>query len=159
MVIVGAGAAGASAAVALRDNGWGGDIIVLGGEAHAPYERPPLSKAVITDGGEAVLPLLGAGARFAELAIDHRAGALAIRIDAERHEVHVEGGPPLPYHRLLLATGARPRKLSAPGHGQVRYLRDFADALVLRAAFVPGARIAIVGGGFIGLDTWRPCCC
>lgn len=161
MIIVGAGAAGASAAVALRDNGWGGDIVVLSGEAHAPYERPPLSKAVITDGGEAILPLLGAGARFAELAIDHRAGVHAIRIDAQRHEVHVEGAP-LAYERLLLATGARPRKLTVPGHGHVRYLRDFADALALRAAFVPGARIAIVGGGFIGLElaaSARACGC
>ena len=152
MVIIGAGAAGASAAVALRDNGWGGDIVVLGGETHAPYERPPLSKSVITENKAAVLPLLGAGARFVELGIEYRAGALATRIDAERHEVHVEGCSPLSYGCLLLATGARPRKLSAAGSGQVRYLRDFADALALRAAFVPGARIVIVGGGFIGLE-------
>ena len=162
MVIVGAGAAGASAAVALRDNGWVGDIVVLSSEAYAPYERPPLSKAVITDGGAAVLPPLGAGARFAELGIDHRAGVHAIRIDAERHEVQVEGGPPLAYARLLLATGARPRKLTIPGHAQARYLRDFDDALALRAAFVPGARIAIIGGGFIGLElaaSARACGC
>lgn len=147
MVIVGAGECGARAALALRENGWAGPVTLIGGEAHAPYERPPLSKAVLTD-ADAPTP------RSCPLPddVDVRVDAVATRIDRDRHEVVLADGRRVGYARLLVATGANARRLPVPGAHRVRYLRTFADARALRDELRPGARVGVVGGGFIGLE-------
>lgn len=153
-VIVGAGEAGARAAGALREKGHAGPVILIGDEPHGPYERPPLSKAVMTD--EAVgLPLFILDeAKLAAQSIMHLARVRATRIDAVAHSVALDDGRAIPYSKLLIATGAAPRKLPTPGAtaDTVFYLRTFADALAMREMLKPGSRLAVIGGGFIGLE-------
>jgi 3-phenylpropionate/trans-cinnamate dioxygenase ferredoxin reductase subunit len=154
IVIVGAGLAGARAAQALRACGHAGAVTLLGAESTVPYDRPPLSKAVLCgtqDEAECVLlaPELAASQR-----IDLRTGAAVVSIDRAAHTVTLANGEVLPYDRLLLATGAEPRRLSVRGAELpgVHYLRTLEDARELREALQPGRRLAIVGGGFIGLE-------
>lgn len=152
MVIVGAGEAGARAATALREEGWDGPVTLVGGEVHPPYERPPLSKAALLAEAEPVATTVLDHDRAAALGIDLVLGIEAAAIDRAARAVILADGRTLPYSRLLLATGARPRRLTLPGHEQVLYLRRFDDALALRPLLRPGARLAIIGGGFIGLE-------
>jgi len=154
MVIVGAGECGARAALTLREQGWDGNLTLIGEELLPPYERPPLSKAVmVTDPEPAPAhPLTEQGAQ--EKRIDLIRGARVARVDRDTHEIVFDDDRRLAYRKLLLATGARPRKLMVEGADadSVLYLRTFADARVLRAKLSPGARLCIIGGGFIGLE-------
>jgi 3-phenylpropionate/trans-cinnamate dioxygenase ferredoxin reductase subunit len=154
MVIVGAGECGARAALILREQGWQGGITLIGEETLPPYERPPLSKAVmVTDPEPApVHPLTAEIAR--EKRIELMSGVRVTRIDRAAHEITVGDGRRIPYTKLLLATGAQPRKLTVEGAepGNIHYLRSFADARALRAKLLPGTRLCIIGGGFIGLE-------
>ncbi len=152
MVIVGAGETGARAAAALRENGWDGAITLVGDEEHPPYERPPLSKAVMHAEAPPAVPRIGHTLRFDELEIAHDIGARAIAIDRVRHLLYLADGRTLPYGKLLIATGAKPRRLNVPGGDALLYLRTFADALALRAHLEPGRRLAVIGGGFIGME-------
>ncbi len=151
MVIIGAGEAGTAAAIALRDGGYVHDIILTGAEQHAPYERPPLSKHVITHEGEVFLPHISVAAKFAELNIIHVQQAV-VDINPATKTTRCATGRELAYTKLLIATGANPRKLTLPGAEHVAYLRTFSDALALRAAFQPGRQVVVIGGGFIGLE-------
>ena len=150
IVIIGAGKAGATAALALRQGGYTGAVTLLGAEPHAPYDRPPLSKAALLEQE----PPSPAWVLTPELAaaqnISLRRGAEVIGIAPPARRVHLAGGTSLPYDKLLLATGAAPRRL--PGAEGVLYLRNYEDALALRARLVPQSRVAIIGGGFIGLE-------
>lgn len=154
IVIVGAGHAGGTAAAMLRQFGHEGPITLIGEEPVAPYQRPPLSKAWLKgEAGEEDLLLKGEGF-YAEHSIDLRCGALATAIDRQGKAVELEGGERVPYDILILATGARPRKLTIPGcelEG-VFELRSAADAEALKAALTPGKRLAVIGGGYIGLE-------
>jgi 3-phenylpropionate/trans-cinnamate dioxygenase ferredoxin reductase subunit len=154
MVIVGAGQAGGRAALTLRAAGHDGPIVLLGAEAVAPYERPPLSKEFLR--GERTLDTftLAGPAALAAAAIDFRPATAVTAIDRRRGTVSLADGETLAYARLLLATGRAPRRLplAAGLESVVHLLRDLNDALALRARLVPGARLAIVGGGFIGLE-------
>ena len=152
MVIVGAGEAGASAALALREKGWTGAITLIGEQPHAPYELPPLSKAVMTAAGEPSMPTILDESRMREKAISFRPSSCVTSINAEKRCVLVENGTPIPYQKLLIATGARARPLAAAGSAAVLYLRSYADAQKIRARLLPGAHIGIIGGGFIGLE-------
>ncbi|WP_306770204.1 NAD(P)/FAD-dependent oxidoreductase [Mycobacterium sp. KBS0706] len=152
MVIVGAGEAGARAATALREEGWDGPVTLVGGEVHPPYERPPLSKAALLAEAEPAATTVLDHDRAAALGIDLILGTEVTAIDRAARAVALADGRTLPYSRLLLATGARPRRLTLPGHEQVLYLRRFDDALALRPLLRPGMRLAIIGGGFIGLE-------
>lgn len=152
MVIVGAGEAGARAATALREEGWDGPVILVGGEVHPPYERPPLSKAVLLAEAEPVATTVLDRDRAAALGIDLILRTEVAAIDRAACTVALADGRTLPYSRLLLATGARPRRLTLPGHEQALYLRRFDDALALRPLLRPGVRLAVIGGGFIGLE-------
>ncbi len=152
MVIVGAGEAGASAALALRDKGWTGGITLIGEQPHAPYELPPLSKAVMTAAAEPSVPTTLSESRMREKAIDFVISSPAASIDTGEHCVVLDSGESNPYRKLLLATGARPRPLSEAGSADILYLRSFADAQAIRARLLPGAHIGIIGGGFIGLE-------
>ncbi|HEX8044473.1 NAD(P)/FAD-dependent oxidoreductase [Rhizobium sp.] len=151
-VIVGAGECGARAAFALREKGFEGDITLIGGEPVAPYERPPLSKEGLAHAAEP--KFVAALERYAEQRIDLRLGIDVIDIDPTAKVVTLAGGEDLGYDKLLLATGASARAF--PGLGatseRVRALRTHADACALRSALHPGQHIAIIGGGFIGLE-------
>ncbi|HWA50085.1 MAG TPA: FAD-dependent oxidoreductase [Dongiaceae bacterium] len=154
MVIVGAGECGARAALTLREQGWDGAITLIGEEALPPYERPPLSKAVmVTDPEPAPAhPLTAESVR--EKRIDLISGMRVAQIDRDAHEIVLGDGRRISYVKLLLATGAQPRRLTVEGAepGNVLYLRSFADAQALRAKLLPGTRLCIIGGGFIGLE-------
>jgi NADPH-dependent 2,4-dienoyl-CoA reductase/sulfur reductase-like enzyme len=146
IVIAGAGLAGAHTAVALRELGHQGPLLLLGEEPHPPYDRPPLSKDVLLGKAEHSALELDLAALGVDLRLGVRAEAL------EPGTLHTTAGP-LPYDGLVLATGAVPRAL--PGAGQaegVHLLRTHEDALALRAALRPGARVVIVGAGWIGAE-------
>jgi 3-phenylpropionate/trans-cinnamate dioxygenase ferredoxin reductase subunit len=146
------GEAGASAAVSLREKGWTGAITLLGEQPHAPYELPPLSKAVMTAAAEPAAPTILAESRMREKNIDFQPSSPAVSIDAGKHCVALNSGRQIPYQKLLLATGARARPLANAGSAEILYLRKFADAQAIRARLLPGAHIGIIGGGFIGLE-------
>jgi 3-phenylpropionate/trans-cinnamate dioxygenase ferredoxin reductase component len=154
MVIVGGGQAGGRAAEALRAAGWTGRIVLLADEDRAPYERPPLSKEVLTGGKEPAQCALFPPAFFAAREIELRLATPAVSLDRARRAVLLADGAAIPYHRLLLAPGAAPRRLAVPGsdRAKIHYLRTAADAARLRAALGPQTRLVIIGGGFIGLE-------
>ena len=153
MVIIGAGECGTRAALALREAGYDGPVTLIGSEAHAPYERPPLSKDAIVAEAPAPKGIAGADG-LAGAGIDFRPGATATAVDRERRVVALADGTELPYARLLLATGARPRRLPLPGADgpNTVVLRTLDDAVRIRAALGPGRRLVVIGGGFIELE-------
>ncbi|MBV1704116.1 MAG: FAD-dependent oxidoreductase [Hyphomicrobiales bacterium] len=151
VVVVGAGEAGARAAMALREAGHVGEVVLLGAEAHAPYERPPLSKAAIVD-DEPAFPAIAAAADLAGRGVEHRRGATVVAIDRAAGEVALADGGRVPYGRLILATGAEPRRLAIPGGEHALTLRDWGDAARIRRHLAPGARLCVIGAGFIGLE-------
>ena len=154
MVIIGGGKAGARAAVALRENGHEGSITLIAGEVHAPYDRPPLSKAVITDADHPLPPFLTDEATLKSINVELIAGTVAQSIDRAGHAVHLADGRSVHYDKLLLATGAVPRRINLPGSdsARVRYLRTYEDAMGLRTQIHDGGHVIIIGGGFIGLE-------
>jgi 3-phenylpropionate/trans-cinnamate dioxygenase ferredoxin reductase component len=152
MVIVGGGMAGARAIVSLRANGWDGPITLISEETLLPYDRPPLSKAMLTEEQEPSPTYLLDESMIASLKADFVRGARAIGIDRAKKTVVLEDGRAIAYEKLLIATGAKPRRLTIEG-GELAYtLRDFADGDHLRSRLRASATAAIVGGGFIGLE-------
>lgn len=154
IVIIGAGQAGFWAARTLRTQGYDGRLVLVGNEPHPPYERPPLSKRVLKGDAEPRSAWLTTSEQLADLKIEFLAESTATAIDRGARSVELADDMRLGYDRLLLATGARPRRLELPGEcgAPVHYLRDIADCLALRAQLSPGARVLIVGGGLIGLE-------
>ncbi len=153
-VIVGAGQAGGRAAEAMRAHGFTGRIVLIGEEPHLPYERPPLSKQVLLREYEPDRARLNPPEFYAEQEIELRLGVRATAIDAGAQRVDLGDGSAETYDKLLLTTGAAVRRLPLPGGelGGVHVLRGIEDSLAIRDALEPGARIAIVGGGYIGLE-------
>ena len=152
MVIIGAGMAGAKACINLRANGYEGAITLIGEEALLPYDRPPLSKASILQESEPEPIWLIDETIARELDVDVRKGVAATAIRPAQRSVMLSDGSTLNYSKLLLATGATPRKLTLPGGENAVTLRNFEDALALRKSFQPGKKIVVIGGGFIGLE-------
>ena len=153
MVIVGAGECGVRAALALRENGYSGPVTLVGEERHHPYERPPLSKAALGDGDARTPKTIASPQSLAALGVTLLAPVQAEGIDRENRVLRLGGGAGLPYDRLLLATGARPRPLPlAAGLERCVALRTLDDAMAIGAQLRPGRRIAVIGGGFIGLE-------
>ena len=152
MVIVGGGKAGARAAVAFRENAWKGPVTLVSDEALAPYDRPPLSKAAITDDAEPQPTYLLDEGMMASLEVNFLRGAAATAIDRKAKTLALAGGQKIPYERLLIATGAAPRQFSQTGAERALMLRDIADSIKIRNEFSGGKSIAIIGGGFIGLE-------
>ncbi|MBM2710459.1 FAD-dependent oxidoreductase [Mesorhizobium caraganae] len=152
MVIIGAGECGGRAALTLRELAYDGPVTLVGDEPHLPYERPPLSKdAMVSDAPE--IKAIASDAMLAERAIRHIHSVQAVAIDRTAHTVRLTDGSVLLYNKLLLATGSTPRRLPMPGLGsRCVYLRTFADALAIRQHLSAGNRVAIIGGGFIGLE-------
>jgi 3-phenylpropionate/trans-cinnamate dioxygenase ferredoxin reductase subunit len=145
VVIIGAGQAGGWAAKTLRAEGFEGEIVLVGEELHPPHERPPLSKDVL-------LGLKPPESTFLwpdGLAVEFRPETRAVAIDRVSHRVALADGSTLAYDKLLIATGARVRRLDRPG---ALYLRTIEDAMALRAAFLRGGGVLVIGGGWIGLE-------
>jgi 3-phenylpropionate/trans-cinnamate dioxygenase ferredoxin reductase subunit len=154
IVIAGAGHAGGSAAAMLRQLGWQGAITLIGEEPIPPYQRPPLSKAWLKGEATAESLALRPAKFYSEAAIDLRLETRVIAIDRAGNTVLLSDGITLPYDYLILALGARARRLPLPGvelRG-VLELRSAADADRLKLALQPGARLAVIGGGYIGLE-------
>jgi 3-phenylpropionate/trans-cinnamate dioxygenase ferredoxin reductase subunit len=153
MVIVGAGHVGGRTAQALREFGWSGEILLIGNEAHLPYERPPLSKALLTGERDAASCALRPSEAYEADRITHIVERVA-SIDGSASEVILAGGRRIGYQTLLLATGGHLRRLAVPGADLpgVLGLRTLDDAAALAPRLTPGARIVVVGGGFIGLE-------
>ncbi|MBN8889310.1 MAG: hypothetical protein ABS99_01745 [Acetobacteraceae bacterium SCN 69-10] len=151
-IIVGAGQAGAHAAMALREAGFAGRILLIGEEAHRPYERPPLSKEMLTAPAEPPPAWFHAEARYAERGIELLLGNPVAAIEPAAHRVRLADGRVLDYAKLLLATGGRARRLAIPGGKAIHLLRTLDDARALRPLLVEGARVACIGAGVIGLE-------
>ena len=154
IVIIGAGQAGAQAVQTLRAEGFAGPITMVGDEAYPPYQRPPLSKAYLLGTFERPRLFLKADAYYAESRCELLLNTSAMAIHRAERSVELTDGRKLPYDKLLLTTGARVRKLRCPGAdlAGVHYLKTIADVDGLQAVFQAGKRIAIVGGGYIGLE-------
>ena len=153
-MIVGAGHAGGTAAALLRQHGHTGSIVLVGEEPVAPYQRPPLSKAYLKGEADADDLMLRPEAFYAEQGIALRLGVRAEAIDRAGKRVRLAGGSDLAYDLLILATGSANRRLSLPGaeDGDLLELRSLRDAERLKQALGPGRRLAIIGGGYIGLE-------
>lgn len=154
VVIIGAGHAGGSAAAFLRQFGWSGPIMLVGEEPLIPYQRPPLSKAWLKGLITADSLSLKPAEYYRQAHIDLRLATRAMAIDRQARRVELQNGDRLPYDHLVLALGSRSRKLPVPGAGlhSVLELRTAADADRIKAALLPGRRLAIIGGGYIGLE-------
>jgi 3-phenylpropionate/trans-cinnamate dioxygenase ferredoxin reductase subunit len=152
MVIVGGGKAGARAAVAFRENTWKGPVTLISDEALAPYDRPPLSKAAIMEESEPQPVFLLDEDMMASLKVNFLRGSAAMAIDRDAKTVSLTDGKKISYDRLLIATGAEPRRLSQAGAERALLLRDLVDSAKIRNEFIGGKSVAIIGGGFIGLE-------
>jgi 3-phenylpropionate/trans-cinnamate dioxygenase ferredoxin reductase subunit len=152
VVIVGAGQAGAHAAVTLRQSGFPGRIVLIGEEAARPHERPPLSKAVLTAEHEPAISYFHPDEHYAEQGIETLLETRVEGIDPAGQVVHLTNGGRQVFSNLLLATGGQARRLTVPGADGVLYLRTLDDARLLRAHLRPGARIVCIGAGVIGLE-------
>ena len=154
-VIVGAGLAGAAAAETLREEGFDGPVVLVGAEPERPYERPPLSKQYLLGRADRDSAFVHDAGWYAEHDVELRTGVRATRLDPAAHRLTLHTGEELGYARLLLATGASPRRLPVPGADLdgVRYLRTLADADRLRTDLAGGGRrVVVVGAGWIGLE-------
>lgn len=154
IVVVGAGPAGWWAVRSLRRLGHDGPITLLGAERHPTYERPPLSKAYLTGERDAASLVMAKPEAIAAAGVTFHAGANVVAIDRESRRVRLHGGEEVPYDRLLLATGRAPRRLGWEGvdESRVHVLRDLDDADRLRPCLGAGRSLAVIGGGFIGLE-------
>jgi len=154
IVIVGGGLAGAKTAEALRTQGFAGRLTLLAAENHLPYERPPLSKGYLAGQASFDEATVHPSQWYRDNDIDLRLGIRATAIDAAAHQVRLADGSSIGYEKLVLATGALPRRLPLPGADAdgVHYLRTREDADAIRAHFGASKRLAIIGGGWIGLE-------
>jgi 3-phenylpropionate/trans-cinnamate dioxygenase ferredoxin reductase subunit len=154
-VIAGASLAGAKAAQTLREEGFGGPITLLGAEPERPYERPPLSKGYLLGRDERSSIYVHDEGWYAAHDVDLRPGVTVAAIDRAARQVALADGGELSYDKLLITTGARPRRLDVPGGDLegVLYLRTVQDSERLAAAFRGGGNVVIAGAGWIGLET------
>uniref|UniRef100_UPI000A3BC4D8 NAD(P)/FAD-dependent oxidoreductase n=1 Tax=Streptomyces carpinensis TaxID=66369 RepID=UPI000A3BC4D8 len=152
VVVAGASMAGLRAAEQLRAAGWSGPITLVGDEPHMPYNRPPLSKEVLA--GRAPFESLAFRPRASVADVRWSLGTKVVRSDLDRRVVELDDGEVLPYAGLVVATGMRPRRLRCPGPLAGRHtVRTLVDAQGLREALTrPGARVVVVGAGFIGCE-------
>ena len=154
VVILGAGHAGGTLAALLRQYGHAGAVTLVGEEPIPPYQRPPLSKAWLKGEADAESLALKPLEFYAGNRIDFRPSVRGVSIDRARKVLALSDGSELAYDILVLATGARPIRLPIPGAdlGGILELRTAADAEALKAALGPGRTMAVVGGGYIGLE-------
>lgn len=151
MVIVGASLSGAMAAETLRSEGFEGSVVMIGQEPELPYERPPLSKGYLLGTEEIESAFVHPESWYTENSIDLRLSTSVTAVDRDAKTVTLSSGEQLNYDKLLIATGARPRRLDL-GAGDVRYLRQMSDSRSLKEALRLGAHIVVIGSGWIGLE-------
>jgi 3-phenylpropionate/trans-cinnamate dioxygenase ferredoxin reductase component len=153
-IIVGASLAGAKAAETLRTDGFDGHVVLIGAEHERPYERPPLSKDYLRGEAGREKVYVHAEGFYAEQGIDLRLGRTAASLDTSAKELVLDDGERLRYDRLLLTTGAEPRRLAIPGSelDGVLYLRSVDDSDVLRERLDRGGTVVVVGAGWIGAE-------
>ena len=153
-VIVGGGHAAAQAAASLRQEGYEGELIIIGEEAHIPYQRPPLSKQYLAGDHGLERVYLRPQKFYEDRDIDVRTGMRVANIDTSAKTLVLEDDSTLRYDKLLLATGARARQLDIPGVDLdgIHYLRTLADVDQIKSEMAPSKRLTIVGGGYIGLE-------
>jgi len=148
-VIVGASLAGAKAAEELRTCGFDGRIMLIGAEPERPYERPPLTKDYLRGESERDSAHVHPADFYPQQEIDLVAGVTVTAVDPGRSQVTLDDGRSLDYDRLLLATGAEPRRLQVPGAdlGGIYYMRTLADCDLLRERLAGGGHVVVVGAG------------
>ena len=155
IIVIGAGQAASSLMVKLRSQGFEGEIQLVGSEPHLPYQRPPLSKKYLAGEMPRERLLLRQAGWYEKNAIDLRLNSTAVHVDPEAKQVALSDGEIIAYDKLALTTGARPRRLPAELGGDlpgVFMMRDLADADALAAVMMPGKRVLVIGGGYIGLE-------
>src|SRR5262252_2168748 len=154
-VIVGASLAGAKAAEALRAEGFEGPVILIGDETERPYERPPLSKGYLLGSADRDSIYVHSPEWYEAHDVDLRLGTTVTGIDPAAHDVTLADGSRVSYAKLLLTTGSSPRHLPVPGGDLpgVHYLRRAGDSDQLKATFQAASRVAVIGAGWIGLET------
>lgn len=155
IVIVGAGQAGLKVAETLRDTGVDTPIVMIGDEPTAPYQRPPLSKKYLVDKADDDALALVGEAFYSQAGVDLRLGCRVTAIDTARDAVVLDDGSSLPFAKLVLATGSAPRRLTVAGadRADIHMIRTRADAIGLRERLPLIERVAVVGGGYVGLET------
>ncbi|MBB2494684.1 NAD(P)/FAD-dependent oxidoreductase [Aquipseudomonas ullengensis] len=157
-IIIGAGHAGGELAIALRNEGWTGRILLIGEEAHLPYHRPPLSKAYLAGASAASSLSIRPQAAYDKAAVEFVGSAKVVHINRANKSLQLADGRSLNYDKLAIATGGRPRPLSVPQAAAAErcanfhYLRTLDDVECIRGQFAAGKRLVIVGGGYIGLE-------
>src|SRR5579863_4069573 len=153
-VIVGASLTGAKAAEELRDQGFDGELVLIGDEDELPYERPPLTKDYLRGEVPREKARVHEDGFYAEHDIELLTASRVTAIEPAERRVVVDGGPGPVYDRLLIATGAQPRELAVPGADLegVHYLRTLADCDALRAGLQAGAKVVVIGAGWIGAE-------
>jgi len=153
-VIVGASLAGATAAATLREQGFDGEVVLIGAEPALPYERPPLSKAFLRGESTIQEAMVRPEAFYADNRIETRFGTTVVAVDPSDTTLTVAGGDPVSFGKLLIATGARNRRFPIPGIDLegVLDLRTLGDAARIRAEMLPGRRVVLAGMGFIGSE-------
>ncbi|HEY5025554.1 MAG TPA: FAD-dependent oxidoreductase [Acidimicrobiales bacterium] len=159
IAVVGASLAGLRAAETLRAEGHAGPLVLIGAEPHLPYDRPPLSKQFLAGTWGLDRVLLRPPEKIAALDLDLRLGHTAVALDVEGHTLELDDGTTVPFDGLVLATGAQPRPLpGGPAPAGVHTLRTLEDSIALGdAARRPGARVVVVGAGFIGSEVAATC--
>ena len=159
MVVVGAQLAGLRVCESLRSEGFDGRITLVGAESRLPYDRPPLSKEVLSGKKDEDFAELTRPDEWAGLDLDLRLGVRARRLLASEHRVELEDGQLLDYDKVVVATGARPRSLPIAGTGLagVHLLRTMEDCLAIRAELEAGPRVVVIGAGFIGCEVAATC--
>lgn len=160
VVVIGAGQAGFETCAQLRALGHTGPIALVGAEQHRPYQRPPLSKAYLLGKMELDRLFFRPARYFEDEGIDLHLSTSCVGIDRQARKVRLSDGTTLAYHRLVLATGARPIRLGDDIGGAlsgIHYMRDLADADALAARIAPETRVLVVGGGYIGLEAAAVC--
>lgn len=160
VIIIGAGQAGGETAQRLRQGGFSGDITLIGEEPLAPYQRPPLSKKYLAGELDAARILLRPAELYAQENVALLTGTRAVWVDRANKRVRLEGGREIPYDALVLATGGRARTLKLAGAdlAGVHTLRTAADVDAIRPRFVAGAKLVVIGAGFIGLEVAAVAC-
>ncbi len=154
IIVIGAGHGGAQIVESLRSGGFDGTLIMIGDEAHKPYDRPATSKELLSGGIEIERVFLKREQFYIDKHIDLRLSATVTAIDRHARTVTLATGEALSYDKLDIATGARARRITVPGgdlYG-VFYLRSLADSQAIGARLGPGKHLAIIGGGYVGLE-------
>lgn len=154
VAVIGGGQAGAQTIASLRAEGFTGNVVLLGDEPTLPYQRPPLSKAFLAGELARDRLLLKPAGFYQQSEVDVRLNTIATGIDHPQRLITLDSGQSVAYDHLVFATGGRPRPLTSPGadHPALHYLRTLSDVDGIRKRFHSGARLVVIGGGYIGLE-------